>query len=479
VVGDVRQGEILAGKYRVEQVLGRGGMGVVVAATHLALDQRVALKFMLPEAMQSGDATARFLREARAAVRLRSEHVARVLDVGTLESGAPYIVMEFLSGSDLAGLIEQRGPLGVSDAADFVLQACDAIAEAHSLGIVHRDLKPGNLFVARRPDGAPLVKVLDFGISKASSLGDAGVAMTKSSALLGSPLYMSPEQMKSSRSVDGRSDIWSLGVILYEIVGGRVPFDADTVGALMAKVLTEPPAPLRSVRPDLPADFCALVMKCLEADVSRRWQNVAELARALVPFASPGARALADRIAGVLRASSHDLAAAATALAADASEPARPVDPAPAVTAAAWGATAGGTTVRRSGRLVPLVLAGGVAAAALGGWLVLRARTASPASAARPVSDVAGVPAVVPVPSATAAPPASAIPPDVHAAAVDTERAVPAVAASTPPAHASAPAAPRASPAKQARPAGAAPAAPAPSPPAPAPKKKSILDDWN
>ena len=209
----VEQGDVLAGKYRVDRVLGVGGMGVVVAATHLQLEERVALKFMLPEAYGDPDLAARFTREARAAVKLKSEHVARVLDVGTLDTGAPYIVMEYLDGTDLADELHKKGPLPVHEAAEYVLQACDALAEAHALGIVHRDLKPANLFLTRRGDGSPLVKLLDFGISKTSAFNDAGVAMTKTAAMMGSALYMSPEQMTSPKDVDARADVWALGTI--------------------------------------------------------------------------------------------------------------------------------------------------------------------------------------------------------------------------------------------------------------------------
>lgn len=183
----VNEGEILAGKYRVERVLGVGGMGVVVAALHIALDERVAIKFLLPEALTNAEAVARFAREARAAVKIKSQHVARVIDVGTLETGAPYMVMEFLKGQDLSNHLRQHGALPIADAVDFVLQACEALAEAHALGIVHRDLKPSNLYLTHQRDGTPVVKVLDFGISKVS--GDAREksdgALTRTSALMG------------------------------------------------------------------------------------------------------------------------------------------------------------------------------------------------------------------------------------------------------------------------------------------------------
>src|SRR5580704_996551 len=211
----VRVGEVLAGKYRVEGILGAGGMGVVVAAHHLQLDERVALKFLLPEALANAEAVARFDREARAAVKIKSEHVARVIDVGKLENGSPYMGMEYLDGSDLSAWLQKRGSPPIPQVVDFVLQACEAIAEAHSLGIVHRDLKPANLFCIRRPDGGLCIKVLDFGISKMSMLGD--LHMTGTTAVFGSPAYMSPEQMHASKDVDGRTDVWSLGVILYEL----------------------------------------------------------------------------------------------------------------------------------------------------------------------------------------------------------------------------------------------------------------------
>jgi len=303
---EVHEGQILAGKFRIERVLGQGGMGVVVAATHLQLDERVALKFLLPDALANPEAVERFAREARAAVKIKSEHVARVSDVGTLESGSPYMVMEYLHGEDLAAWVRRNGAMPVAEAIEFLLQACEAIAEAHALGIVHRDLKPANLFVTHRVDGSPCIKVLDFGISKLTLPGaTAELGMTKTTAVMGSPLYMSPEQMSSSRNVDMRTDIWALGVILYESLTGRVPFEAETMPQLCGMILQDPPRPIHELRPELPQGLQEAVLRCLEKSRERRYGNVAELAFALAPFGLPAAQRSAERIARVLGAAGY------------------------------------------------------------------------------------------------------------------------------------------------------------------------------
>ena len=286
MAGLIREGEILGGKYRVDRVLGSGAMGVVLAARHLGLDARVAIKLLRPHMLEHEDAIARFAREAQAAARILSEHVARVLDVGTLEDGAPYIVMEFLEGIDLQQWVEERGPLPVDQAVDFLLQAGEAVAEAHAMGIVHRDLKPSNLFCANRPNGALCIKVLDFGISKVSATGSSGpsMSMTSTATLMGTPLYMSPEQMGSSRGVDARTDIWSLGIILFELLTGKVPFSGESLPEVCLKVTSHSPPPLRRFRTDVPADVEAALMRCLEKDRLNRWATVAELCSAIAPY---------------------------------------------------------------------------------------------------------------------------------------------------------------------------------------------------
>jgi serine/threonine-protein kinase len=316
----VKEGDVLAGKYRIERVLGVGGMGVVVAAMHMQLDQRVALKFLHPEALENKDVVARFAREARAAAKIQSEHVARVVDVGTLETGSPYMVMEYLEGSDLGAIVEERGALPAEDAVGYVLQACEAIAEAHAAHIVHRDLKPANLFLAKRADKRAIIKVLDFGISKSSGKGE-DVSLTRTTAVMGSPLYMSPEQMASAKMVDQRSDIWALGVILYELVTGVPPFVAESMTEVIASILMHQPAPPSSV--SVSPGLTAVINKCLEKEPPKRYQNVAELVVALAPFGPASQRGTVERVTRVLGGSVKPAPMA----------PSPQIDPAPAAPA--------------------------------------------------------------------------------------------------------------------------------------------------
>jgi eukaryotic-like serine/threonine-protein kinase len=286
-------GDVLVGKYRVEGTVGKGGMGIVLSAQHLELGQKVAIKLLLADPSQHADAATRFLREARAAAGLHSDHVVRIYDLGTLESGVPFMVMELLRGSDLATVLESRGPLPVNLALEYVLQACDAIAEAHALGIIHRDLKPSNLFLTRRSDGAPLIKVLDFGISKA--LGPEAQLqgdLTETRTVLGSPFYMSPEQIRDSKSVDSRSDVWALGVILHELLAGDPAFVADTFPGICAAIVADAPQSLRAQRPEVPEPVEAIVLRCLEKNPRLRFQSVPELMRALEAQLPPRARGL-------------------------------------------------------------------------------------------------------------------------------------------------------------------------------------------
>jgi serine/threonine-protein kinase len=292
------RGDVISGKYEVLGLTGAGGVGYVVSAMHVELGEPVALKFLRPQALAHPELVARFAREARAAARIKSEYVARVYDVGSLPSGEPFIVMEYLEGLDLGAVMQRSGPMPVLKAAEYVMQACEGLASAHALGIVHRDVKPGNLFLARRGSGMETVKVLDFGISKVAlggSSSKAHQAFVQTTMLMGSPIYMSPEQIRTCDEVDQRTDVWSLGCVLFELLTGGCVFNAPTLMQLSAAILERNPVPLRSLLPDAPPELEAIVAKCLEKDAKKRFQNVAELALALFPFAPPRARLSAER----------------------------------------------------------------------------------------------------------------------------------------------------------------------------------------
>ena len=397
-------GDVLAGKYRVERVLGAGGMGVVVAAYHVHLDTKVALKFLLPDALRNPEAVARFVREARAAAKITGEHVARVSDVGQLESGSPYIVMEYLDGLDLSTWIKQRGALPIELAVDFVLQACEALADAHALGIVHRDLKPANLFCVHRSDGQPSIKVLDFGISKFTSPAMAGNDMTRTTALVGSPYYMSPEQLQSSKTVDTRTDIWSLGIILYELMSARLPFEAEAVTELAIKIAIDPTPPVRTFRAEVPPALEQVIATCLEKDRARRYQTVGDLAVALQDFGSKQAQPSVERIQGTLRQAWGSGPTVAVPVSSAPQGVSRPPAPTSTIakTSASWGASS--STTKPGG--TPALAIGGVVllfvVCAAGGAFVLWKQRLAAGGLATPTPAALVAPSTSP--SAVAAP---------------------------------------------------------------------------
>jgi serine/threonine-protein kinase len=406
-------GEVLAGKYVVERLLGLGGMGAVLLARHVELDERVAIKMLLPSATPvspTAETVTRFIREARAAIKIRNEHVVRIFDVGRLADGAPYIVMEYLEGSDLAHLVEASGPLPVDDAIEFLVQACEAIAAAHAMGIVHRDLKPANLFLARTGDGRPCIKVLDFGISKISGGHHGpGAGLTSTTTIMGTPCFMSPEQLRSTRDVDARADIWSMGAILHALLTGTPPYDGESNADVSAKIIRDLPTPVRELRPEVPAELEAIILKCLEKDPDARFADVAELAKALAEVTVRDS--VKSSAARVVRGS---FANAPTM----ASTPPPPiVASGPTRTASAWGETGGSgkhATPRSTRRLAGTVAA--VAVVAILGTLgVVRLQHGASAPAASAAPSVA-TPAAMEPPSAPATPPTSASTSPVSAA---------------------------------------------------------------
>ena len=290
-------GAIIDDKYRVECVLGQGGMGVIVAARHLRLGQLVAIKFPSSTAQRRDDTVERLLREGRAAMRIRSEHAAKVHDVGLHEGIGPYLVMEYLIGRDLGKVLAESGPISVTSAVEYVLQASEAVAEAHAKGIVHRDLKPSNLFLSRRADGAPLIKVIDFGLAKTSA--EDRLSLTNSGAMLGSLLFMAPEQMRGSAAVDARADIWGLGATLYTLLVGHPPFPGKNPLDVYDRIKFGPPE-ITTLRPEIGTAVEQVLLGCLKVDPSERHSNVAELAEALLKATPAHVATYAHRIPRVL-----------------------------------------------------------------------------------------------------------------------------------------------------------------------------------
>ena len=402
----VAVGQVVDEKYRIERVIASGGMGVVVAAQHLRLGTTVALKFLLRHAWENREALSRFLREGQALARITSAHVARVMDVGTLEHGEPYLVMEYLEGSDFGVVIKQRGQLPILEAVDYLLQVCEAVAEAHANGIVHRDLKPSNLFLTQGADGVPLVKVLDFGISKAVMLRpqsptnalepDATMEPThdtNTGALVGSPLYMSPEQIRHARRVDERTDIWALGAILYELVCGKPPFEGESLSGVLAAVCADPPVAMTQRRVGIPVELEAVIVRCLQKEPEKRYATIAAFAQALQPFAPPEAKAQVARISRLLGAASRRRAGDSSSSGANEER---------VTTVPSWGGDTKLQTFAQFGRKRMPVLLGGAALVVAGVALVASQRAAEKGS---PVPDAgkSAAPASTPVEGAPSA----------------------------------------------------------------------------
>jgi serine/threonine protein kinase len=407
-------GHVIAGKYVIDRVLGRGGVGVVVSATHLALEQKVAIKFLRSDVALSEDTTQRFLQEARAAAMLRSEHVARVHDFGMSEQGHAYIVMEHLEGMDLGNVLD-TGPLPIEAAVEYVLQTCLALAEAHRAGIVHRDLKPANLFLTRRPDGQPVIKILDFGISKIVPKTPRGsnAALVTTNANMGSPEYMSPEQMRSAKSVDHRVDIWALGIVLYELITGLPAFTADTIQQLFHLIDASEPTPVESLRPDVPDAVKDVIARCLQKNRMDRFADVAELAVALRPAAKGRAAALVDAVVATLDGPASVGSSPGT-LAPETStvrSNAHVISPLPTADSRAWKGPVAWLGTRSIAMLLALVVGAGVVATLLLGRI--RAPSSTVSHAPVPSTTVPVAKAAIPPQDPAPTTPSSAAPPTV------------------------------------------------------------------
>jgi serine/threonine protein kinase len=389
----VRPGQVVGGRYRVDDIIGAGAMGYVVSAWHLELDQAVALKILNPDVFERNEALQRFRREVRAAARIKSEHVCRVNDVGTLETGEPFMVMELLHGNNLEEELHRRRVLPVEEAVRYMIEAIEAVAEAHAAGIIHRDLKPANLFITRRADRTRLIKVLDFGISK--SMADSqpnDMSLTKTGVIIGSPLYMSPEQMRSTKDADARSDVWSLGAILFQLITGRPPYMGESIPELCSQLfsLDAPPPSTVSINQGLPQALDAVLARALARDPARRYQTVAEFGEALLDFALPQSRVHVDRARRVLSAEAEPASV----------YPARPHASAPTIIEASVSNAAPGRTAARprTRRLAAALLALGVV---IGVVVVAMQRTGSGSS---PEGAAVASPAL-PAPEAVKSPP--------------------------------------------------------------------------
>jgi eukaryotic-like serine/threonine-protein kinase len=313
----VTRGDVLGGRYVIERILGQGGMGLVVAARHVELGQRVAIKMLLASEHPDREILRRFERESRSVAELSSEHVARVTDIGTFEDGSPFMVMEYLEGEDLSARIERAGPLPVGDVLRMFIQACIGLGDAHEHGIVHRDIKPSNLFLSARRGGRVVLKVLDFGIAKATLMA-SDHQLTRTSAMMGSPQYMSPEQLRDTKNVDARTDVWSLGATMYEALTGSPAFPADTLAELHVKILTEEPAPTCRLRPEVPSELDAIVLRCLRKQPEERFASMDQLQHVLEgaehSLASPRVAVQSDQSLSdtLLPKTAEDLAFSAT-----------------------------------------------------------------------------------------------------------------------------------------------------------------------
>lgn len=383
-------GTIVAGRFQVESKLGEGGMGAVYRATNIATGRWVALKAMHPEYAIKKDVVRRFMREAKAATAIRHPNVIEILDVVEAEGGEPVMVMELLDGEPLDAYLERQGPLPLGEVARIMTPVVSAVGAAHGLGIIHRDLKPENIYLAKGPDGKRLPKVLDFGIAKVLDPNQINELATKSGAtrtgsMLGTPHYMSIEQACGEKDIDHRTDIWSLGIILYNMLSGHRPYDGENYGQILRALMTTTPAPIETLVPGLPSDVAVMVNRCTARTRDERPQDLREVYSLLSRYTDDTTVRAPSLVAGPPM-SREDMMSGATLEA-----------------ASVYVSKPGGGAVQKQGSKVGILIGVAVAFLLLGGGVgVALSFGGEDSVVAEPVASSAEVVEVVPPPSAPA-----------------------------------------------------------------------------